>query len=221
MKTMSKHGRTLSYRIEFKQNRHTYLRVKPGYLLVTTNVKTRIKDIEAIILKNFDTYVDRLDALKNKEPDDRISLWGKTYHLIVEKGPFRYAINHDVVEAKFPNASIPDCKRAIYGQEMREALPDFERTIAHHLNVLDIAILPVRIKYLKSKFGSYHRRKNEITLNSYLAQLEPVYTTYVLYHEYAHTVVFDHSKNFYRVLDRLMPEHRRYQKQLKSIVIHA
>ncbi len=187
MKTISKNGRTLTYRIEFKENKHTYLRVKPGYLLVTTNVRTRIGDIEAIIFKNFDSYVDRLDELSDKTRDDRISLWGKTYDFIVEKGPFTYTVGKDFVKATFPHASIPEVKRAIFGQEMSEALPDFEKAIEDNLKVLHIRILPVRIKYLRSKFGSYHRKKNEITLNSYLARLDPVYTTYVLYHEYAYT----------------------------------
>ncbi|MFP4177671.1 MAG: M48 family metallopeptidase [Acholeplasmataceae bacterium] len=221
MKTISKHGRTLSYRVEVKANKHTYLRVKPGYILVTTNARMRIRDIEAIILKRFDTYAARLDELENREKDDRITLWGRTYELILKRGPFAYTIDADLVCATAPTASIAEAKRAIYGEEMRRALPGFERAIERDLRMLQIAILPVRIKYLKSKFGSYHRKHNEITLNSYLAQLDPVYTKYVLYHEYAHTVVFDHSKDFYRVLDRLMPEHRRYQKRLKRIVIHA
>jgi predicted metal-dependent hydrolase len=41
----------------------------------------------------------------------------------------------------------------------------------------------------------------------------------VIYHEYAHAIVFNHSKDFYNLLGEFMPNHRLYQKDLKRIAI--
>ena len=82
-----------------------------------------------------------------------------------------------------------------------------------------LSILPVKLKYLKSKFGSYHRKNNEITLNTFLARLDKIFLVYVIYHEYAHALVFNHSKDFYHLLSEFMPNHKVYQKDLKKIAI--
>ena len=87
------------------------------------------------------------------------------------------------------------------------------------IGTVGLSLLPTKIKYLRSKFGSYHKKNHEITLNSFLARLNPIYLEYVIYHEYAHVLIFNHSKDFYNLLDKLMPYHRLYQKDLKKIAI--
>jgi len=93
--------------------------------------------------------------------------------------------------------------------------PEFEAIIARK----GLRLIPIKLKYLKSKFGSYHRKNKEITLNTFLARLNPIYLSYVIYHEYAHAIVFNHSKDFYNLLGEFMPNHRVYQKDLKKIAI--
>jgi hypothetical protein len=45
--------------------------------------------------------------------------------------------------------------------------------ILGRLAVLGLEERPYRVVWLKSKYGSYHRTKDVITLNSFLARLEP------------------------------------------------
>ena len=111
-------------------------------------------------------------------------------------------------------------KKRIYFAEMEKILPLLHQKIDPKLMHLGLSPLPIKLKNLKSKFGSYHIRKREITLNIFLSTLDPIYLEYVLYHEYAHVIEFNHSKAFYHVLDQLMPNHHVYQKDLKKIAIH-
>ena len=46
-----------------------------------------------------------------------------------------------------------------------------------------------------------------------------IYLEYVLYHEYAHKIVFNHSKDFYDILDSWMTGHKNIQKALKKMAI--
>jgi predicted metal-dependent hydrolase len=72
---------------------------------------------------------------------------------------------------------------------------------------------------MKSKFGSYHRKNHEITINTILAKLDQSYLFYVLNHEYAHTKVFNHQKAFYHLLEEMHPNCKQIQKDLKKIAI--
>lgn len=215
MKSYIKEGRSIPYEVEIKNNKHTYLSVKQGYVKVRTN-----KRMAAFV----ETYIDhRFDALWKKLHqyetinDDEIQLWGNTYRLVFQTGTFQYEIvSSDVICS---GINVQTVKKTIYLKEIKKMMVDIHTDVVHVIESFGIKKLPIKYKYLKSKFGSYHRKNNEITLNTFLATLDPIYLTYVLYHEYAHTKVFNHSRDFYHLLDQLMPGHKTIQKRLKSMAI--
>ena len=102
---------------------------------------------------------------------------------------------------------------------MKNKLLNIQDKINQKISTKGLKPCPFKLKYLKSKFGSYHRKNKEITLNTFLARLNPIYLEYVIYHEYAHAIVFNHSKDFYNLLSEFMPNHRVYQKDLKRMAI--
>ena len=110
-------------------------------------------------------------------------------------------------------------EKMIYKKEMIKMVEVLRPKILTTLELVGIKELPYQYKYLKSKYGSYHKRHLEITLNTFLATIDPLYLEYVIYHEYAHHKVFNHSKAFYDVLDEMMINHRLIQKRLKKMEI--
>jgi predicted metal-dependent hydrolase len=220
MNTYIKDGRHIFYVIVRKHNKNAYFRVKEGILHITCHPKTSMKAIESFIDLKFDTFYQKINESSVKEADDIIMLWGKSYTLILTKGRFHYELSEDVIYVKAMNQDIEHIKKRIYGALLLDKISEIKPEIENTVRKLGINPCPIKIKYLKSKFGSYHKKNHEITLNSFLTRLDPIYLTYVMYHEYAHAKVFNHSKDFYHVLDLLMPNHRIYQKGLKKIAIH-
>lgn len=214
---IEKDGRVIAYEVTYKNNKNTYYRVKPGYVAVTAN-----KRYPKVMIANFlMTHFDKFYHILNQQPIDKtneITLWGKSYQLVLTEGNFKYEMNEDIVIVH-SRQDIITTKKRIYQQELIKQVHVISEVIQPVLANQKISIVPLKYKYLKSKFGSYHRRHDEITLNTFLATLDPIFLTYVLYHEYAHTKVFDHSKRFYQLLDQLMPGHKTIQKRLKSVVI--
>ncbi len=210
-----KNNKTLLYHIEIKRIKHTYLKIKQGYVLVTTN-KRMVRIVESFIDKQFDKLYDNIS--KQIKPDNKsIQLSGKTYAYVFEKGSFHYEINDTSVIAYGKDSE--QTKKAIYLNEIKRMMATIHQEVLEVVKPYHFSQVPIKYKYLKSKFGSYHKKHHEITLNTILATLEPIYLKYVLFHEYAHTKVFNHSPQFYQCLDRLMPGHKTIQKRLKNVVI--
>lgn len=219
MNTFEKSGKILPYQIIIKRNRNTYFRIRNGMLVITTNRLTTKKVILSYIDLKFDQFYQQLQIQTHQEPDDHIMLWGHHYSLSIEHGRFAYTIDEDHINARSLTNDIDSIKKRIYLSEMRKKLMEILPVVEQSVQSKGILPTPIKLKYLKSKFGSYHRKNMEITLNTYLSRLDPIYTSYVLYHEYAHAKVFDHSKHFYSLLGELMPKHKEYQKALKKYVI--
>ncbi len=219
MKYYIKDGKSIPYQITRKPNKHTYFRIKEGVLHVTTHPLSTQRLIEGFIDQKFDIFYDKLTESQAKERDDVIQLWGKTYHLVLEKGRFQLHIEQDTIYVKSLNDDISIVKKRIYHTLMEKELDHIHQQVIPVIKSKGLSPLPIKIKYLKSKYGSYHRKHNEITINSFLSRLDPIYLTYVLFHEYAHAKVFNHSKAFYDVLDQWMPGHKQYQKDLKKWTI--
>ena len=214
---VEKEGQILPYKCIYKNNKNTYYRVKLGYIEVNLNKRYPILEVQAFLLHHFDRFYDALSNQKI-ERDDQLILWGNTYELRSMMGNFKYEIKDNTIYLHTRH-DLHLAKKRIYLQEMIKMCQVLKQDIEPVLKQEGIALVPLKYKYLKSKFGSYHRRHHEITLNTVLAKLDPIYLKYVLYHEYAHIKEFNHSIRFYNVLDRLMPGHRTIQKKLKDVVI--
>ena len=219
MKEITFQGKTLHYVIERKNIKHAYFRAKDGYMHVTANKHISEAKIIYYIEQKFDVFYQRLEQRKKLTDHNTLYLWGKPYQVHVKTGKFQYHIIDQEIWIKRPLSKEQTFIRDILKKEMLKHLPSLLQKIEYQMTIEHIPLCAIELKYLKSKFGSYHRKKHKITLNTYLATLDPIYLTYVIYHEYAHAVVFNHSKAFYQVLDRWMPNHKHIQKDLKKIAI--
>lgn len=219
MKIYTKNGLSITYEVIRKPNKNAYFRIKDGVLVVSAHPRTSLKVIESFIDLKFDVFHKKINESMTKESDDLISLWGNTYQVIWTFGSFRYDIVGNNIHIRTRQQDPDKDKKRVYQKELEHMVLTLKPKIDQVIHRVGLHSLPIKIKYLKSKFGSYHRKNQEITLNSFLARLNPIYLEYVLYHEYAHALVFNHSKDFYNLLDKLMPNHKVYQKDLKKIAI--
>jgi predicted metal-dependent hydrolase len=99
----------------------------------------------------------------------------------------------------------------LHGQIRR----DVSRYLTRHIDELGLAPSGVRIKPLKSLWGSLDTR-DRVTLDLALALAPPEALKYVVVHELCHLKFRDHSPRFWGLVGSLYPEWRDQRDWLKS-----
>lgn len=85
--------------------------------------------------------------------------------------------------------------------------------------ICDANYLPhptIKVRYMTSRWGVCYPTKNMITLSNRLIHYPIESLEYVLLHEYTHLLVQNHSKKFYAIVKRFMPEYKKYDQYLKG-----
>ena len=75
----------------------------------------------------------------------------------------------------------------------------------------------VKIRNMKSRWGSCQPQRGIITLNAKMIAAPREAIEYVVLHEFAHFIHPNHSKDFYGLVEKLMPDWKERKKMLEGI----
>jgi len=103
-------------------------------------------------------------------------------------------------------------EKALLIRRAKEYLPKKTREYAA---IMGVEPTGVRITSARTRFGSCSP-KNSICYSWRLMQYPLEAVDYVVVHELAHILHKDHSKAFYRTVERFMPDYRRRRAMLKN-----
>ena len=82
------------------------------------------------------------------------------------------------------------------------------------------AVFPhIRLRKMKTLWGSCSAHKNSITLNQYLTKAMPFTIEYVVFHELSHLIHPNHSPAFYGFLSAHMPDWKERKAGLNGITL--
>lgn len=73
----------------------------------------------------------------------------------------------------------------------------------------------LRIKKMAKQWGNCKKAAPIITLNSQLVKLPPKLINYIIFHELAHLVEANHSKDFYKIIEHRHPNRKELDQELK------
>ena len=214
-------NKELPYKIVVKNNKNTYIRFKDDHIEVSKSKHVSTKDVIKLMETNFDKYYNKFMTLQKSVPlENEIILEGKTYEIdLFKASKFSYVIHGDTVKIGTNKTDLEVIKKMVYKDYLSKMIELIKPKYETVLKEFKIAPREIKLGYFKTKFGSYHRLSDIIKLNIVLAKVDINYLYYVIMHEYAHTKVFNHSKDFYNLLEQLMPNYRYYDKNLKKISI--
>lgn len=217
-----KNGKELPYVIKVKNNKHTYFRFKEDYLEISKSKYLTDHEVIKLVDNKFDYFYEKLKKVNRLILDDyQIMLENNIYKIMLTTSVNKaYYIEDDKIYISHSSNNTEEIKKWIYKEHLNVMISRIELEINNILWANKIKPRKIRTKYFKSKYGSYHRKKDEVSLNIILAKLDIQYLYYVLMHEYAHTIVFNHSKDFYMLLAKLMPNYKLYDKKLKAMAIY-
>lgn len=199
------------YEIEIikKNNRNTYIRVKNGKIIVTTNYLATKNSIINLINNNINSIIKMINSDKLKqEKNENFYYFGKKYDIIY--GFNDIEINDNKIYApskqKLDNYIKEDIKRI------------FKERLDYWYNIFEekIPIPNLKIRKMTSRWGVCNIKNHNVTLNYQLSKYDISCLDYVIVHELSHFIYHDHSKNFWTLVSKYYPKYKECKKMLKE-----
>lgn len=103
-----------------------------------------------------------------------------------------------------------------YKSQSQTVFSELLAPIIEKFGKYNVAPAKVSIRNMRSRWGSCSRRGN-ISLNMQLIKLQENCIRQVIIHEMCHLVYFNHQKEFYALMTEMMPDWKRWKKELKFL----
>lgn len=193
---------------------------KNGDLIVRAPVRMNMNSILSYIKEKEAWIINKQKEIENRLSINRDILNYEKFYFLGTK----YSLHKmpgikkiELSEGKFlvPNINdellFPKIKRW-YIKSAEKILKD---RLEYFANIMQIDYASVSICNNKTRWGSCDIYRN-IKLNFRLIMLPHKTIDFVLIHELAHIIEFNHSKDFYKIIQTIMPTYKLQQKILKE-----
>ena len=216
--------------IELKHTSAKSLRIRvdrKGNVKVSVPSLVPLSTAEQVVKDNIDwvkeQLVRRSESTCNQAPLSEattVLLWGEDipFTLVRETGRKRITTKQtddgivihapeDVTEDDLETA-LDRILNAELETRVNELAPILEARIGKHAAMW-------RFRRMVSRWGSCNTKTAGITLNTALAELDPVFLEYVMCHELSHLWEGNHSSSFYQHLEAACPNWRELRNEIK------
>ena len=192
-----------------KNNRNTYVRVKNGKIVVTTNYFTSKNSIIKLIMDNKDSIIRMIEKDSKKiEKNENFYYFGKKYDVI-------YGFNDtEITEDKI---YVKD-KKKLDQYINKNILEIFSTRLNYWYSVFEekIPVPNLKIRKMTSRWGVCNIRNHNVTLNYQLCKYDISCLDYVIVHELSHFIHPNHSKDFWNLVGKYYSRYKECRKMLKE-----
>jgi predicted metal-dependent hydrolase len=172
------------------------------------------KLIEDFVTKHYDELKRkhdlRGDVIFGADGNSLLYL-GKRYTIINKEGKFQFN-GENFFSCESNKEEIRRLYRDFLKKEAKKIIPTILKDIAQKHG---FCYNRVSIKAISSRYGSCSSKKN-LNFSLALAAFEPEFIQMVVAHELCHTVQLNHSKEFYALLGKIIPNHQNIKEQSAS-----
>ncbi len=222
--------KSIAYTIERKKVKNINLRItKEGKVTVSASKSISEKIINDFVTSKSEWIYGKLlqvEKLKNKRERIKASslkfayYLGKKYLIEYKETGENSGLKKDILNISISKLSKKDALKAWY---IDRANHIFSEIIDKQFLKIypDGEMSPkISIKPMKSRWGSCNKRLNKINLNLKLIHQPLDCIEYVITHELIHLTHANHSEQFYRKLEEVMPDYKSRKKMLDPLLIY-
>lgn len=226
--------RLLEYQLIRKPVKNINLRIKlDGKIYVSANNKVSVKYIEDFIKRKEIFIIQTLEKYKeickDNEVEHRQYVSGESYKIlgkiftleIIEKNTESVHINGTTIILSVKNKENFKKKEKLINDWLKnlqiKTFNEISTNIYQFIKKYNIGYPQIKIRRMKTMWGSCRPLKGIITLNSELIKESKESIEYVVLHEFVHLLYPNHSKDFYNFLTMLMPDWADRRKKLNKI----
>lgn len=225
--------RIFEYILTRKSVKNLNMRVKPnGEIHVSANRLVPVKYIDKFVLLHEQTIIKALNKYEkiraNTMPPpqyvsgEKVCYLGEKLHLLVETslieevekiGQFLFIRVKDTTDFKRKEKLM---KRWLSGRQ-KEVFHEICEEIYPLFQSFGVKYPFIKIRIMKSRWGSCQPQRGIITLNGKMIAAPREAIEYVVLHEFAHFVHPNHSKDFYGLVEQLMPDWKERRALLQNV----
>lgn len=233
LRTIQGKTRTFEYILTRKAVKNLNMRVKPnGEIHVSANPLVSIKYIDKFVLSHQETLTKTLNKYEkiraNMLPPlqyvsgEKVRYLGDELHLLVETAPVEGVDKiGQFLFLRVKNTEDFHRKEKVmqkwFSKMQVEVFLEICKEIHPLFKPYGVKYPLVKIRNMKSRWGSCQPQKGIITLNAKMIAAPREAIEYVILHEFAHFIHPNHSKEFYELVGQLMPDWKDRRALLQGV----
>lgn len=220
-------SKNLEYELVMSKIKNMYILIRNGKVIVKApnaisenRIRNFINSKEEWINKKLKEFEKKSFKEKSYVSGEVFKVLGNDYILNIEYGDFEKAsVNLDngyINICVSENCETAKIKELIEKMYYKIALMIVDKSVNMWKNILKIAPDVVVIKKLKTAWGKCNS-KRKITINPDLMKYDQRVIDYVVLHEFCHLRFMNHSKDFWNMVGKFMPDYKDLKKELKNL----
>ena len=210
-------GKTINVTINRKTNvKRLNFRIRDNELIISCPVNIKDEEIKKAVEQDRIKRFVREHIVFDEDVLHQVHLFGKAYQLslLEDKREYVKVIGDLIIIHYKKDITIP--LYAFYKEELEKyVLSIYDKALEDYKLTKKAPKLSYKI--YKARHAEYNRVKHEIVINIGIAKYDKEFIKAVLYHELAHVFYFNHSVQFYALLEKKYPGYKEYMKKQKSI----
>ena len=219
-------GETISYLLEHRARRTVGLKITAEGLIVHAPKRIFAFQLNQILLNKSAWILSKLQHRAASQVEKMAWVDGSQLHYLGQTIQLHILENSSNKSLQFEANSLtlatpsPNnhalISRKVIAWYKKNAVVDFNRRLEILAAKLGVNAPPLTLSNAKSRWGSCNSR-GEVRLNWRVLQAPPHIINYVICHELAHLKEMNHSAKFWTVVERLFPEYKAAEKELKAL----
>ena len=216
----------MKLKIVKKNVKNINIKVKPsGEVVVTAPRSVSQKELEYVLQKRKGWIEQKVAFFKAHQPPqpkeyvsgENFCYLGRNYRLkVIESDEELVKLQRGYLQVFVKHREDYEQKRQLlYAWYYQKAIFHFGKAMAKYQPLVNQEVKRVRIREMKTRWGSCNTLKGYINLNLKLIEKPTECIEYVVLHELAHLVHPNHSVRFYNYVTLFMPNWRERKRRLE------
>lgn len=230
MKTIKYENKTIAYTVNKAKVKNFYISIQNGEVVIkapwyvtSSQIQDVVESKRKWIMQKLEEYQTSPRKTKEYADGERFQIVGESYFLNIYYKDINNAIlnvENGKIEIILPlryadEDNTEQIKKMIDKMYYMVAEKEVEAAMEKTRKMVGLAPEEYRIKKTKSVWGSCSSNR-KITINQNLMMYSRKAIEYVVLHEVCHLKYMNHSKNFWAMVEKYMPDYKEAEKELKK-----
>ena len=206
----------ITYTLVTKQVKNINMRISSkGEVVVSANPFVPMDKIDDFVSSKVSWIVKHQTSMQERSQksmidDKHIILFGNSLKIRKTTGKYNHvSYDKDTLYVQCREQADPEkVIRQFLDKLCRDVFLDIATLTFRSLSDYHLEFPDVKIRDMKSRWGSCTPAKNSITLNRKLIHYPFELIEYVVLHEFVHFIQPNHSKAFYNIIENYMPDYK-------------